>query len=149
MSLVQKNKKASGFKVEPIVVKNNKIVKPATVKKTPPTKAQSLFQKKILAQKAKRAAEEKLKKQQDQMEENDKFQREQSMLQNLIDADEEDKKHMNNDYFAMRQATAKETAFADMKSDQQTDISSLILKKAKKNWFSGLMPGSELLGVQG
>ena len=70
------------------------------------------------------------------------------MLQNLIDADEEDKKATDSDYFAKRKANSKETAFEDMKAESVQDISSLILKKAKKNWFHGLMPGSELLGVQ-
>jgi hypothetical protein len=34
-----------------------------------------------------------------------------------------------------------------MKTESLADVSSMILKKAKKSWFSGLMPGSEFLGV--
>lgn len=82
------------------------------------------------------------------MELNDKLQRESSMLQNLIDADEEDKKSTSRDYFAQKNAgSTKDTAFEGMKTESLADVSSLILKKAKKSWFSGLMPGSEFLGV--
>ena len=34
-----------------------------------------------------------------------------------------------------------------MKSDNEGDVSSMILKKAHKNWFSGLMPGNEFMGT--
>ena len=79
------------------------------------------------------------------MELNDKLQREQALLSTLMAADEEDKKSTNNDYFA-KTRSMRDTAFDDMKSENVSDVSSMILKKAKKSWFKGLMPGSEFVG---
>jgi hypothetical protein len=89
------------------------------------------------------ALNKKLAEQKKNMEMDDKLQREASMLENLIAADEEDKKSVNNDYFAKTSAQRKDTAFEDMKNgDNISDVSSLIIKKANKSWFKGLMPGS-------
>ena len=82
------------------------------------------------------------------MELNDKMQREAQMLKKLVEADEEDKNTVNNDYFAKTKSKVSDTAFDDMKSDNLADASSIILQKARKNWFSGMMPGAEFLGVR-
>ena len=67
------------FKVEPIVVKGNKIVNQA-------------IKHNMLAQSSKKTQADKLKQQRNQMEIDDKLKREADMLKNLIDADEEDSK---------------------------------------------------------
>jgi hypothetical protein len=81
------------------------------------------------------------------MELNDKLQREAEMLKKLVEADEEDKKQVNNDYFAKTKSMSSDTAFEDMKGESLSEVSAKILKKAHKNWFRGLMPGSEFLGM--
>jgi hypothetical protein len=63
------------------------------------------------------------------MEIDDKLKREAEMLKNLIDADEEDQKSNETDYFKKTRPMA-ETAFDDMKSENLADVSSVILKKA-------------------
>jgi len=74
------------------------------------------------------------------MELDDKLKREQELLKKLEEADEEDKKSINTNYFEREHESSKETAFEDMKTESLADVSSMILKKAKKSFLSGLMP---------
>ena len=74
------------------------------------------------------------------MELDDKLQREASLLKNLVDADEEDKKDTNNNYFEREKTQQKETAFEEMKGDNIADVSTMILKKARKKLLTGLLP---------
>ena len=78
------------------------------------------------------------------MEIDDKLKKEAELLKNFIDADEEDTKAVENDYFKKTSPHLADTAFDDMKSDNLSDVSSVILKKAKKSFFSGFMPSTEL-----
>lgn len=92
--------------------------------------------KKAEALKKKREQAEKLRKQKEQMEIDDKLKRESELLKSLIQADEEQSKETNNDYFKKTSSKGGETAFDDMKNgDSLTDVSSLILKKAKKSFL--------------
>ena len=82
------------------------------------------------------------------MEIDDKLKREAELLQNFIAADEEDKKENENDYFKKTRPLSNETAFDDMKSDNIADISTVILKRAKKSFYTGLMPSGDF-GMEG
>ena len=74
------------------------------------------------------------------MELEDKLKREAELLKKLEAADEEDKKAQSSNYFERTMSNQKETAFADMQNENLSDVSSMILKKAKKSFLSGLMP---------
>ena len=82
----------------------------------------------------------KLADQAHQMELDDTLQREQKLLKKLEEADEEDKKSTSTNYFERTKGSARETAFDDMKGENLADVSTMILKKAKKSFFSGLLP---------
>lgn len=85
----------------------------------------------------------KLADQAKQMELDDKLQREQLLLKKLEDADAEDQKEnlSNKNYFERTKlAQQKETAFEDMKNENLSDVSSMIIKKAKKSFLQGFMP---------
>lgn len=76
------------------------------------------------------------------MELDDKLNREAMLLKNLVEADEEEKKEVknNNNYFDREKTNTKETAWEDMKADSSVDVSTMILKKARKKLLTGLLP---------